>query len=200
MKKLIRETEWLRVYSTDVGQHYESRLVSDKASVSSESVIQRWSSITSEERWEIALALQLRGTLESTLVPLVDFLVENGDSVVRSTLAPLLPMHPDKEKALNFLISQIREEKSHRANYFQALALVGDVSAVPPLTEICEEIQQEHGDYESMSIEQASDFIACCEALWKLTRADRFRLSIQRLAAHSNDTVRTMASLALRSH
>jgi len=199
MKKLIRETEWLRVYGTDLGQHYESRLVSDKVSVPSESVIQRWNSITSEERWEIALALQLRGTIEFTLVPLVDFLLENGDSVVRSTLAPLLPMHPDKETALNFLISQIRNEKSHRANYFQALALIGDVRAVPPLTEIYEEVQQKYGRYESMSIEEASDFIACCEALWKLTSGDRFRLSVQRLATHPNDTVRTMASLSLRS-
>lgn len=198
MKKLIRESEWLKVYQTDVGQHYESKLL--HGSVPVESIIKRWGSLTAEEKWEIALGLQLRATLEPHVVPLVDYLLEKGDLVVRSTLAPLLTMHPRRQEIVHFLISQVRNEMSHRANYFQSLALIGDTKAVPALTEIHEQMQKTVNEvYANLSVEQASDFIACSEALWKLTRLEQFRAPIEKLATHPNAAVRNMASVSIRS-
>jgi hypothetical protein len=198
MKKLIRETDWLRIYSTDIGQHFESKLLPANASLAYGAVIKNWNAITPEEQWEIALALQLQGSLEAVFIPLIDFLLDNGGSVVCSTIAPLLPMHPNKERVLSFLISQISQEKSHRANYFQALALIGDLRSVAPLEEAYDEIERK-GIGGSISTEQASDFIACCEALWKLTGEERFRSSILRLVDNPNHAVSSMARLALTS-
>lgn len=200
MKKIKRESEWLRVYSTDLGEHYESKLVSGNAPVLSESIITRWERFTPEERWEIALALQLRGKLEPEIVPLIDFLLERGDLVTRSTLAPLLPMYPRKQAVVEFLVSELRRERSHRANYFQALALIGDVAAVPALTAIYEGMQQHAtiSPYEAWSVEEASDFIACCAALWKLTGMERFRSSVEELVNHPNATVKRIALGAFR--
>lgn len=199
MKKLVRESEWLKVYSTDKGLQYESKLLFGDVPVSAQSVIKRWDRFSPEEKWEFVLALQARAKLEAEDVPLLDFLLEIGDPIIRSTLAPLLPMHPRKEAALAFLLSQINREKSNRANYFQALELIGDGAAVPTLTAIYEEMRRVNGqDYASWSTEQASDFVACSRALWTLTRSERFRLSLEEVQSHPDETVRAFAQLALR--
>jgi hypothetical protein len=198
MKKLVRESEWLKVYSTDTGVQYESKLLLDDVPVSARSVIRRWDRFSQEEKWEFVLALQARAKLEPDDVPLLDFLMEVGDPVIRSTLAPLLPMHPRKEAAVVFLLAQINRETSNRANYFQALELIGDIGAVPTLTNIYEEMQRVNGsDYASWSAEQALDFVACSRALWRLNGAERFRLSIEGVRSHPNRTVSAFALLAL---
>ena len=97
-----------------------------------------------------------------------------------------------------FLLSQINRETSNRANYFQALELIGDADVVPTLTSIYEEMQRVNGrDYASWSAEQAMDFVACSRALWKLTNAERFRSSIEGIRSHPDATVREFALHAL---
>ena len=198
MKKLIRESEWLRVYETGNALQYESKLLLNDMPVSAEELVNRWDNLNAEERWEFALAFQARGRVGEEDARLLEYLWEHGNSVIRSTLAPLLPLHPRKDTALRLLLAQIEREKIHRANYFQALEIVADLGSVEPLRAAYEQLLLEAtGDFDTLEVDRAIDLITCTRALWRLTSAAQFRESIEKLISHPDAAVRRFAQLAL---
>lgn len=199
MRELIRESEWLRTYRIDGTLQYESKLLLDNVPISADDIISRWSSFSAEEKWEFALAFQARGKIEQKDARLVEYLWQSGNSIIRSTLAPLLPLHPRRDTALHLLLSQVEEETVHRANYFQALEAIGDLGSIEPLRRIYEHLLTENeGNLDAFEFHQAIDFITCSRTLWRLTRSDRFRDSIERFASHPNPAVRNFATLSER--
>ncbi len=199
MRELIRESEWLRTYRIDDTLQYESKLLLDEMSISADDIVSRWPSFSAEEKWEFALAFQARNKIGPKDARLVEYLWKSGNSIIRSTLAPLLPLHPRRDTALHLLLSQIDEDKGHRANYFQALEAIGDPSSIEPLRRIYEHLLAENkGSFDAFDFDQAIDFITCSNTLWRLTGSDRFRASIGRFASHPNPAVRNFAALSER--
>ncbi len=117
--KLIRESEWERLYESDRwGTVHESKFLIDGIQVSAESIIRRWPDFSSAEKLEFANAFAVKREVTPEDERILDFLMEAGDFHIWMAVAPLLARHRDRERVLSFLLERIREDRKDRANFF----------------------------------------------------------------------------------
>ncbi len=121
MRKLVRETEWERVYESDVGvRMHESKFLADGIKVSAEFIIGRWRDFSMAEKVEFANAFSAKNEVSAEDERILDYLMEAGDSYTWMAIASLLPYHRNRERALEFLLRRVGEEGEDKANFFQA--------------------------------------------------------------------------------
>jgi hypothetical protein len=204
--RLVRESEWLRVYSVGAEQlHYESKFVQDKLQVSLASIESRWDSFSEEEKSDFLMAFQSKYPLTGEDEGILEFLTKVKDEDVWSTIAlPLTRMSSSKhDRVLSFLIERIQHRGTHRANYYQALATLKNRMAVPALKAAFEEerisvsLDKPLGTFRD--IFAYVDYLACCAALYKLDGSEQFKQAIDDMKSHPDAAVRIQAETALRS-
>lgn len=202
--ELIHESEWMRVYeSPEFGRVHESKFLTDRVQVSSDSIIRRWPALSFDERIEFANAFAVKPELTSEDERILEFLMDAGDLYIWMTIAPLLPHHRNRERALAFLLERVKEERREKANFFQALELMRDVRAVPALRAAYENYRSsfrrprraagepEEPDY--------SDYLQCCKALWALEGSPQYREAIEELSKSPVSSLRSLAERLLSS-
>jgi hypothetical protein len=124
--KLIRESEWMRVYETDrSGQLYESKFLADGIQVSANSFIKRWPELSAEQRLDFASAFAAKPEVTYEDERVLDFLMEQDDFYICMSIAPLLPFHRQRDRVLAFVVDTIREHPKDAANFFSGSRIDG---------------------------------------------------------------------------
>ena len=194
-QKLVRETEWNRVYESEAGVRlHESKFLVDGLGVSLEQVTSRWSTFSEVERLDFANAFGAKPNVSAEDERILDYLMEVGDSYTWMAIAPLLPRHRNRERVLEFLLNRIREEGKDNANFFQALRMIRDRRAVAGLRTAYERYRREQksgkvGLYDL-------DFLGCCAALLAIDGAAEYRRAIQDASNSPDELVRRYAKFA----
>lgn len=201
--KLIRESEWMRVYEcqyeSQKGMHHESKFLTDRIRVSADSIIGRWSELSFEEKNEFANAFAVKPEVTPEDERILNFLMEQGDFYIWMGIAPLLPSHRDRDRALAFLEERVRQRHADKANFFQALELMGDKRAIPALRAAYDaykaELATPNGPPKSFDY---FDYLACCRALWILESSAEYKDAIQALVQNGDPRISASARQALR--
>jgi hypothetical protein len=204
-RQLIEETEWLRVYR--VGPNdllYESKFVRDGVEISAKEIMSRWSTFTPAERIDFVIAFQSKYPLSAEDEEIVEFLMDVGDDDIWPMITlPIISMSGAKrERAVEFLLDRVQTSNRGRANYYQALAALGDPRSVNFLKIAYEQEQARVRDNETVEsfadITVFDDYLNCCSALYKLTGEREYTNAIHALAEHNNEMIRRKVELILR--
>jgi hypothetical protein len=160
--------------------------------VSSDAIKQRWHQFSPVEQLQFAQAFSLD---EYPLKPddqlILAFLMEAGSSYVWWTIAPRLPEYRDRERALSFLLERISSTEGNLSNYYLALWQIGDLRAVPILSQRYNEYRNTLSPLTAHSLFTGiADYQECCRALWRLTNEGKFKESLEELLTHPDERVR----------
>ena len=92
-------------------------------------------------------------------------------------------------------------ERGMRANYYQALEVLGDQRAVPALRSAYEEdaarIDATAPLKSFEDIFPYSDYLYCCVALYRLTGAEEYAAAVQELSGHPDERVQAAVKRAM---
>ena len=197
-EELIQETEWTRVYRAVHYYRLESKLLADGLEVPASSLKQRWPSLTPLERQDFADAFIAKGVETTGDQEILTFLMEVGTECIWGTIAYRLPEYFDRERALSFLLERVALRGARPANYYQALARIGDAKAVPLLRQRYEAYRRELPPFEQHGLHsELSDYDVCCWALWKLTGSPEYENALKGLLTHPDENIRRRAHFHL---
>lgn len=176
-----------------------SKFLRSDFTVSIEFVEARWSVWTSKQKLEFAGALAAKGEPKVEDEKLVDFLIENGNCQIWSTIALLVAKRRDHRRALMFLEKCVKEGQKPLANYYQALEMLGAPECVPYLKEAMSKHKvetEQHPALESWGDRFVYlDYLSCSATLFKFTDEEEYRSNIRRMLGHPDETVRKMARM-----
>lgn len=196
--KLIRESEWMRVYeSVQWGRVHESKFLSGEAEISARSIAARWPGMPLEERLEFANAFAVKPVLSVEDEEIVDFLMRQSGEMLSSSIATMVAKLRDKKRAASFLVECLSAFPKSRANFLCALADLAVPEAASNLLsvykECSEKIKENASDYESVA-----DLLYCAAALYRTTREPEYINLITSYSHHPDDRVRYQAENAMR--
>ena len=172
----------------------ESKFLVDNLQVSLQKVRAKWHGLTEKEKLQFAQAFSAKPDLLPEDEGIVDFLIREGNWPIRLTIAPLLPRHSDRSFAFNVLDTWIKDKRSPKANFFQAIELIGDSRAVPTLKSIFTEFEQRR---EKLNENELFDYVYCCKALWGLTHEPEYERAIRKCRQSNVLSVRVAAEALL---
>jgi HEAT repeat protein len=122
----------------------------------------------------------------------------NGDDIICSTIALRVARYPKRKIALKFLLEVLERGSEPKANFIQALYVLGDSAAVPELhalhDRLAGEILEKKDQIDRWTV---IDFLVCCEALGHLEGAEAYKDEIRKFLQHSDVGIRSRAEMAL---
>ena len=198
-RRLEKELEWHKIYSTPSHPRiYESKFASGEARISLSELRSRWAQWHEGERVQFAQAFGRKNTLDDPDDERVlEFLMEQDKGSVCALIAMLSTKYSDRPRAVRFLTHCIEAFPRDRANFLQALSWLAEPATVPVLSRIYRdseaEIVKNPEDQESIL-----NLLYSSVALFKLRREGKYRDTVARFLEHSNEAVRTNASLCMQ--
>jgi hypothetical protein len=199
-RKLVHEDRWSRVFEVEPNFFaYESKLDADDVSVSVEELRREWPSWGDSEKLSFASAFRQKRQIAKRDEEILEFLMAEGNEAVWSTIALCLTRHSDQKVILNFLLERLRSGTEAKANFIQALYVLGDLAALPALHRLHDGLSERvkappGGDIDEWTV---NDFLRCCEALAYLEKDERYQDEIRPFLNHPDPFVRLHAQNAL---
>jgi hypothetical protein len=198
-KKLVHEDRWSRVFEVEPNLFaYESKFEADEVSVSVDKLRQEWPSWNDSEKLSFARAFRQKQQVAKGDEELLEFLMAEGNEPVWSTMALFLTRYSNRRVILGFLLKRLCSGTEPKANFIQALYVLGDAAALPSLHELHDRLTLET---ESVEVQEdrwkICDLLKCCEALAYLEKTERYQDEIRRFLAHSDESIRIQAQIAL---
>jgi hypothetical protein len=176
-----------------------SKFLRTDFTVSREFIEERWHLWTQKERVEFAGAFAAKGELNDHDQRLLDFLMENGDWQVWSTIALSLVKYRDRNRAIAFLMEGVRQWRHPLANYYQALEILRASECVPDLKAALSKHQVEidqHPALESWGDRFIYlDYLSCSATLFRVTGEEEYRFNIMKMLAHPDETIGKMTRM-----
>jgi hypothetical protein len=200
--KLVKETEWTRVYEVGGWMCHESKFMTDGLKVSAESIKARWPTFSFEEKLDFANAFGAGGKVTAEDERILDFLMEAGDFPIWMAIAGRLRHHRDKDRVLAFLLERVKAEDTPKGNFFQALGWMNDKRALPALRATFDGYRRRLGASPTSGVSpnyDYTDYLACCVALWKISGSLEYKQVIDEALKSQDDGVRNTAGLLLRN-
>jgi hypothetical protein len=195
--ELIRESLWSREYRVGPQSfRFESKFVKEGLEVSADSVRRNWLLWGPAEQLSFATAFILKPVLSSEDQEILTFLMEHGSAPVWTMIARRLPQHSDRERAVSFLLARVLARDPYPANYFQALATMGDPRTIPALRQRYQEYRANLLPFEAHDFWSGiTEYLACCGALWRLENSPEYEDAIRQLFSHPDAAVRRAAQI-----
>jgi hypothetical protein len=182
-RTLVRESEWMRVFKVQNEKTYvyESKFLVDDLHIPLPTIRTKWPELTLDERVEFASAFGSQPPRDNEDQQILDFLMEVGPEDVWRAIAKLLPSHPDREYALQFLLERTQQASGPRANYYQALELLRRPESVPMLRRQYDEYQKLVAGkaVEGDQLDVWIDYLQCSKSLWSLTHDPAYRITLK---------------------
>lgn len=207
--ELMRATEWS--YSFKCGPKSFCRisrfLAEPGFEVDASEIRQRWPSMSDAERMDFAANFHVKETWTENDTEILEMVMNDGDDHIWSSCALAMLRHPDRARAVDFLIERVQRSGSEHPplNYIQALGIAGDRRAVVA-------IRPYYDKYlEAMEAESATGvpddifrgpipyqaLLAIAGSLFKIEGSNEYEQAIRKYFDHSKEQVRYWAEYAL---
>lgn len=207
--ELARRTEWS--YSFKCGEKSYcsiSRFLAEKDFVISAAEIrQRWPSMGERERLDFASNFHVKETWTENDTEILEIIMSDGDDRIWSSCALATLRHPDRNRAVEFLIDRVQHAESERPplNYMQALGIAGDRRAVAVIRPYYDKYVK------AMEAEAVTGvpenvfwgpipyhaFLSIAGDLYKIERSAEYEQAVRKYFDHPNEQVRWWAEHAL---
>jgi hypothetical protein len=127
--ELEKETEWTYVYKIGSKSGYKlSKFMDDSFEVSAAVLRQRWPTMNEDERLEFGFNWSSKRTWSDNDTEILEIVIEHGNDRLWTHCTSAFPRHPDRDRAVRFLVERLQNyESGHEPlNYFQALGIMKD--------------------------------------------------------------------------
>ena len=198
-RKLVRESRWLRVYEDKPNVFVErSRFLENGVELNADEFEKEWPQLSLRERLDLCAAYRGKRHISKDDERILNIIMERGDEATWGNIASVLTRHTDRPRVSTFLRNRIEEQQPPLANFYHAVEILGDESAIPLL-------QKKYQEYRDVGLSPAShdqmlcvDYLTCCRALWKLTTSAEYRRAIEEYADARSKLVRDSARRLLQ--
>jgi HEAT repeat protein len=209
--ELVKETEWSYVYK--IGEksysHMSKFLADENFTVSASEIRQRWPSMSESERLDFVQNFWSKATWNSNDTEILEIVMQDGNDRLWEHCALAFLQHPDRERAVSFLIERLeKSEPEHEPlNYIQALGMSKHsraASAIRPYYEKyrtaleAEKITVVPDDVVFGPIPYHAYFVAA-GALLEIEGSAEYEQAIRRFLGHQHEQVRWWAENALKT-
>jgi len=209
--ELVRRTEWS--YSFKCGpKSYSSisRFLAEKGfEISAAEVRQRWPQWDQRDRMDFASNWWTKRTWTDDDTEILEIIMADGDDDVWQSCTQAFLKHPDRHRAVSFLIERVlhlRYPLKHEPlNYFQVLGMSQDKRAVAAIRPFYEKYQKAVDTEAQVGVPSDVFFgpipyfpyLTTAGALFKITRSPEYEQSIRKFFDHEKEQVRYWAEHAL---
>jgi hypothetical protein len=207
--ELVKRTEWSYSYKCGEKSYCSiSRfMVETGFEVSASDILRRWPSMNERERLDFASNFYTKTDWTDNDTKILEIIMQDGNDRIWSSCSLAMLKHPDRNRAVEFLMERVRHSDSEHPplNYMQALGLAGDPRAVPVIRPYyesymkamkAEAVTGEPEDVFFGSIPYHA-FLAIAGDLFKITHSEEYERVIRKYFHHPNEQVRWWAEHAL---
>ncbi len=196
--RIVRESEWMTVYQQDTGELlYESKFLVGGVTVSADFLKQRWQDLPQREKYDFVQAFQAKPFLTPDDEEILDFLMDIRDINIWITISPLLPRHSSRQRVLDFLVNRIVAQEGPKANFYQAIEMLGDTRALNPLRDVYLNYREILNLPRRMEKLDCFDYLQCCRALWTLSGSREYEQELREFLTDDDEEVRRWAERLL---
>jgi len=207
--ELVRRTEGSYSFKCGPKSYCSlSRFMAEKGfEVSASEIRRRWPSMNEVERRDFAFNFHRKETWTENDTEILEIVTHDGDARIWSSCALAVLKHPDRNRAVEFLIARVQDNESERPplNYIQALGIAGDkraTSAIRPYYD------QHRKAMEAEAVNGIPDdvfwgpipyhaFLSIAGNLLKIEGSYEYEQAIRRYLDHPKEQVRYWAEHAL---
>ena len=207
--ELVKRTEWSYTFKCGPKTHCSiSRFLAEKNfEVSAAEIRQRWPVMSLRERMDFATNWWSKHTWNDNDSQILDIIMADGDDNIWNSCAQAFLKHPDRHRAVSFLIDRLAnyETEHEPLNYMQALGMSKDeraVAAIRPYYEryrIAMETEPATGVPEDVFRGPIPYFpyLVAAGALFKIGGSPEYEQAIRQYFDHPNEHVRYWAEHVL---
>lgn len=194
-RTLIREDRWSKTYELKpMVEVIESKFETEGLSISFEELRGAWNGWSRTEKTSFVTAFRHKPHFSLDDEKILEFLLKNGNDEIWVNLALCLTSHSDKKLIFRFLSERIKSDFRPKANFCQALGVLGDPSAISVLLGEYRDDQAiiaAAGGAAERSI--IMDFLSCCAALKLLNAPGDYVADIAKYLNHPDEGIRRSA-------
>jgi hypothetical protein len=207
--ELVKRTEWSYSFKCGPKSYCSiSRFMVEKNFEVSASEIQRcWPTMTQYERTDFVSNWWSKRTWTNDDVEILEIIMADGDDRVWRCCTQAFLKHPDRDRALNFLITRVVDWKEEEGplNYFQVLGMAKDERAVAVILPWYEKYKREVEAEAVIGIPEKLSFgpipyfpyLMAAGALFAITGLPEYEQAIRKYFQHPREQVRWWAEHAL---
>jgi hypothetical protein len=207
--ELVKQTEWS--YTFKCGEksygHVSRFLAEPGFIVSASDIKRRWPAMNEVERHEFASNFYNKIDWTDNDTEILELIMQDGSDFIWMSCALAMVRHPDRSRAVEFLIERVEKtnDEHARINYMQALGLASDTRAIPIIRPHYERyLKSMEGEVATSIPEDVFGgpipyhaFLSAAGNLFKLTHAEEYERVIRKYFEHVNENVRLWAEHAL---
>jgi hypothetical protein len=206
--ELVKRTEWSYTYKCGEKSYCTmSRfLVETGFEVGAFEIRRRWPDMKERERLDFASNFQAKDWTDND-TEIMEIIMQDGSDLIWSACALAMLRHPDRNRAVEFLLERVSHSESEHPllNYMQALGLAGDPRAVPVIRPSYEKFLKAMDAEAVMGVPDDvvfgpvpyHTFLAIAGVLYKITHSEEYEQAIRKYFDHPNEQVRYWAEHAL---
>ncbi len=207
--ELVKRTEWSYSFKCGPKSYCSiSRfMVEEDFAVSASEIRQRWPAMGERERMDFASNWWSKGTWINDDTEILDIIMADGDDRVWHCCTQAFLKHPDRNRAVDFLITRVANWKEEHAplNYFQVLGMAKDERAVAAILPWYEKHKKEVEREADVGIPENLFFgtipyfpyLTAAGALFAITGSPEYEQAIRKYFDHPREQVRWWAEHAL---
>jgi hypothetical protein len=207
--ELEKRTEWS--YSFKCGSKSHSRMsrfmVEPGFRVSASEIRQRWPSMNESERMDFASNFHNKEAWTDDDTEILEIIMNDGNDHIWSSCALAMLKHPDRNRAVEFLLERVQRSESERPplNYMQALGIAADRRAPAVIRPYYDAYLKA---MEAEAVTGVPDdvfwgpvpyhaFLSIAGDLFKIEGSNEYEQAIRKYFDHPNEQVRWWAENAL---
>ncbi len=206
--ELVRETEWSYEYKFGEKSYWHiSKFQVDEASkVNSSEIRRRWPSMSENERLDFVQNFWSKPGWDENDTQILEIIMEDGHDRLWQSCAQAFLKHPDRDRAVKFLMGRVEEcgADHEPLNYIQALGISKDKRAAPAIRPYFEKYRNE---LEAEKVNGVPDdvvfgpipysaYFTSAAALLQITGSTEYEQAIRKYLDHQNEHVRWWAENA----
>jgi hypothetical protein len=207
--ELVKSTEWS--YSYRIGEKQSchiSRFVAEQNfEVNAPDIQERWKQWGQNERWDFASNWWCKPTWNHDDTEILEMIMSDGDDFILSCCTQAFLKHPDRDRAISFLIDRTSKgDFGHEPlNYIQVLGMSKDVRAIAAIRPYYDkyrralETEAEIGVPDDVFFGPIpySAYFSVAGALFKISGSSEYKTAIRKYFDHPSEQVRWWAEHAL---
>jgi hypothetical protein len=207
--ELAKRTEWSYSFKRGSKSYCSiSRFMVDKdITVGTSEMRQRWPTMDEHERMDFASNWWHKETWTDDDIQILETIMGDGSARIWSCCTQALLRHPDRNRAMRFLVDRVVSWKEEHAplNYFQVLGMAKEERAVAPIFPWYKKYQEEVLKEADIGIPENLSFgpipyfpyLSTTGALFAITGASEYEQAIRHYFDHPREQVRWWAEHAL---
>lgn len=199
--ELVKATEWSYTFKCGPKAYCRiSRFMAEKDfAVAAQEIRERWPQWDQDRRVDFASNWKTKDTWTDNDTEILEIIMADGDDQVWQCCTHAFLKHPDRDRAVGFLISRVLQYSLEHAplNYFQVLGLAKDPRAVAAILPFYQRYKSKVEAHSALGIQEDVfrgpipyfPYLSTAGALFKITRSPEYEQAIRKFFDHGQEQV-----------